>query len=252
MYLPVIVYLGYGLHVDSFGRVLEANFVHHPVLTLPKPSLSPRPKALAHVPLYPPRPSSTRSLWTMPSDIPEGRLPWWLIFFDKINLTVTVATALVNVWTGSMGVAYFTAGATCCSLAVKVVKKMVRQPRPVVVMEGSRKVKKSYGMPSTHSAVITFYMSYMFLACSRLPIHPSLPRSSLTRLVPPLICVPWGVAICQSRVWLGHHDWAQVLAGCAFGVAFSTAWFMAWVGGLNEHGQVAERYLHSYIPWFSS
>ncbi|KAF9264696.1 PAP2-domain-containing protein [Marasmius fiardii PR-910] len=182
----------------------------------------------------------------MPSDIPEAQMPWWLVFLDKTNRSVTVATFLVLTFTKSMGVAYFTAGATACSVAVKIVKKMVRQPRPVIDRR-TKKVKKSYGMPSTHSAVIAFYMTYLLLACTRLPIHTSLPQSSLTRLIPPLICVPWGVMICVSRVWLGHHNWVQVLVGCGFGVVFSVGWFVAWVRGVNQYGQIAEHYAHEYI-----
>ncbi|KAI0772888.1 hypothetical protein BD413DRAFT_542912 [Trametes elegans] len=166
------------------------------------------------------------------------RLPWYLHALEKTNLIVTSLTACVVLYTRSAGVAYFALGAVVCSLTVKIVKRCVRQPRPVVV-NGKR--KKTYGMPSTHSAVITHYAVYVALACAYLPIHPSLPASpALSRVVPVLIVLPLAGTIAVSRIWLGHHTWTQVAAGCAYGMLFAPLWFKLWTGGLDEYGHVLE------------
>ncbi|KAH9484290.1 putative J domain-containing protein [Psilocybe cubensis] len=155
-----------------------------------------------------------------------------LSFLDQTNFTVTSLTACFILYSRSTGVIYFTAGAVCCSLSVKVVKRLIRQPRPA--HNPGRKMKVTYGMPSTHSATISFFATYILLACMYLPIHPSLHPEHAFRVFPPLVCLPWAATIVMSRVWLGHHTWPQVIAGASYGVTFSLMWFAMWVGGLND------------------
>ncbi|KAF8921319.1 PAP2-domain-containing protein [Mucidula mucida] len=167
----------------------------------------------------------------------ERQLPWWLKFLDYTNISVTGATASFLLYTRSVGVSYFAAGAVACSMSVKLVKKAIRQPRPPP-MVGARK-KVSYGMPSTHSATITYFAVYSTLACAYLPLHPSLPSGWLMRTIPPLVIVPLALLIALSRLWLGHHTIPQVLAGCSYGILFSCTLFALWTHGLSEVGQWA-------------
>lgn len=103
-------------------------------------------------------------------------------------------------------------------------------------------------MPSTHSAVITYFATYITLACAYLPIHPTLPVSpALSRVLPVLISVPLATTIAVSRTWLGHHTWPQVTVGCAYGLLFAPIWFRLWTGGINEYGPVVEDMVRSYI-----
>ncbi|TFK82873.1 PAP2-domain-containing protein [Polyporus arcularius HHB13444] len=174
------------------------------------------------------------------------RLPWWLYALDNTNAIVTTFTGCFVLYTRSAGAAYFATGAVLCSLTVKVLKRCVRQPRPVVTVNGKR--KKTYGMPSTHSAVITYFATYIALACAKLPIHPSLPDSpALSRVLPALVAVPLAATIALSRIWLGHHTWAQVGAGCAYGLLFAPLWFRMWTGGLNAYGPMLEDMVRVYI-----
>ncbi|KAJ7582729.1 hypothetical protein C8J56DRAFT_228530 [Mycena floridula] len=171
---------------------------------------------------------------------------WWLKILDETNKTVIGVTAIANLYTFSAGVAYFTTGAIFCSLSVKfILKKLIQQPRPPV----STKWKKThdYGMPSTHSASISYYFAYIWLASCRLPIHSSLPQSILTRILPPLIVTPWALAVLGSRVWLGHHSWPQVYVGAAYGISFSFCWFLLWSNGLSEPGNSVEDYVVKYL-----
>ncbi|KAL0946916.1 hypothetical protein HGRIS_013077 [Hohenbuehelia grisea] len=181
----------------------------------------------------------------MSSGPDQWKRPWWLAFLDRTNLTVTALTAICILYTRSAGAAYFATGALACSMTVKVIKRAIRQPRP----KHPSQRKLSYGMPSTHSATIMFYATYIPLACANLPLHPRLPQSSSIRLLAPLIVVPWSTLIAVSRVWLGHHTWAQVAAGSLYGVAFAAAWFSLWTRGVNEHGWALEQAVNEYLGW---
>ncbi|KZP25420.1 PAP2-domain-containing protein [Athelia psychrophila] len=178
-----------------------------------------------------------------------GRRPLWLLFLDRTNLTVTSLTACFLAHTRSVGVAYFVAGAVMTSLTVKVLKRILRQPRPVNIVPALQKGSKNYGMPSTHSATITYYATYVPLACLYLPIHPSLPDNRLMRYVPPAIIIPWAMLICVSRNWLGHHSWPQVAVGCLHGLAFACFWFSLWTHGLSARGVDLEQYMDVYLGW---
>jgi dolichyldiphosphatase len=181
----------------------------------------------------------------------------------QTSLIVTALSAFFLLYTRSAGVAYFCAGGVMCSWSVKLVKLAVRQPRPPA--HPSQK-KTTYGyevslhfllpdmpmssflsMPSTHSATITYYAIYVPLACAYLPLHKSLPNETTSRILPLFVVIPWACLISVSRVWLGHHTWPQVIAGCSCGVAFAAFWFALWTNGFNEHGRVLERQLESYI-----
>ena len=63
--------------------------------------------------------------------------------YEQTNIIVTALTAGAILYTRSAGVVYFTAGAVVCSRTVKLVKKFVRQPRPLHPQPGRQ--KKSYG-----------------------------------------------------------------------------------------------------------
>ena len=106
-------------------------------------------------------------------------------------------------------------------------------------------------MPSTHSAVITHFAVYIPLACRYLPLHPSLPQLELwTRLIPPLIVVPWAFAIVRSRIWLGHHTWPQCVVGCAFGAIWALGWFALWTkGGVSVLGREVEGFVDGLMPF---
>lgn len=173
-----------------------------------------------------------------------------LSFLDRTHGIVVGLTAAFLLYTRSAGVAYFAAGASTCSLTVKLIKRAIRQPRPPPSIAG-RRVKASYGMPSTHSATITFFATYILLTCQHLPIHKTLPQNPvIVRLMPPLVTTPWALAIIMSRVWLGYHTWPQVAAGSAYGVGMTFVWFMLWTrAGLNEVGVYLEEVAWQLFGW---
>ncbi|KAI0271363.1 hypothetical protein BC834DRAFT_859145 [Gloeopeniophorella convolvens] len=168
-----------------------------------------------------------------------------LRLLDRTNLVVTALTASVVLYTRSAGVAYFSVGALACSLTVKVLKRVLRQERPVQITH--RRQKQTYGMPSTHSATITYYGTYIPLACALLPSHPSLSQGPLLRQLVPLVVVPCSLTVAGSRIWLGHHTLPQVVVGCGYGFAFAWLWFSLWTHGLNEVGAVVEHHIRAHI-----
>jgi len=175
----------------------------------------------------------------------------WLGYLDhdwNINFILNALTACLILYTRSAGVFHFAIGAVFCGISVKVVKGIIRQPRPIPKIHiPGRKTKASYGMPSTHSATVGYYATSIFLGCLYLPIHPTLPSGLSVRILPPLIAFPCAVTIVLSRLWLGHHTMPQVVVGISYGVAFTSVWFALWTRGLNRWGAHAEDIFNDWI-----
>lgn len=182
----------------------------------------------------------------------------------KTNFIVITLTSVFVLYTRSAGVAYFAVGAVGCSLSVKLVKKIIRQPRPSNITGRKRKVSYGYvfcsttqfwndtllsfhSMPSTHSASIAYFATYILLSCIHLPVHPSFRPGFLSRVLPPLLTLPWAVMIMMSRVWLKHHTWLQVFAGVFYGVGWAGICFKIWTVGLNDLGKEGEQALKEYL-----
>ncbi|KAF8894599.1 PAP2-domain-containing protein [Infundibulicybe gibba] len=175
------------------------------------------------------------------------RRPLWLIFLDRTNFTVTFLTACVIVYTRSVGIIYFAAGSVLCSFNTKLLKLVIRQPRPV---HHNLKRKSTYGMPSTHSATISFFATYITLACLYLPTHPSLPSGGAFRALILVTVLPWALLIVMSRVWLDHHTWPQVIVGAVCGLVFAFSWYTMWVTGFKDgYGRIAEETLNSWLEF---
>jgi len=88
-------------------------------------------------------------------------------------------------------------------------------------------------MPSTHSATMSYYATFITLAASMLPIHPSLyllPRLIIYPIAP-MLAISTGATVCISRIRLGHHTMKQVVVGITVGILYGTAWFWWWYKG---------------------
>jgi dolichyldiphosphatase len=167
---------------------------------------------------------------------------------------------------------------------------VIRQPRPIVEKTG-KPVKETYGMPSSHSCSIAFFGVYIALASTFCSLHPRIMRlfpinlttdvyNLVTRTsreaeqVGQLLEIPirtlFGVgaivgsgSVCWSRIYLGHHNTPQVIAGAALGSTVAIVWFLLWTGtksagldlplpesvaeGLAVRTQVLERALEDSI-----
>jgi len=168
-----------------------------------------------------------------------------LRFLDKTSFVVTTLTAFTVLYTRSAGVIYFGAGAVACSASVKCVKQILQQARPAQTTH--RRQKQTYGMPSTHSATIMFYATYVTLACAWLPLHASLPQSPFLRPFVALATISWAGVVASSRILLGYHTAPQVIVGCIHGFTFACVWFWPWTHGLSDLGHIVERHIGVYI-----
>jgi dolichyldiphosphatase len=115
---------------------------------------------------------------------------------------------------------YFTCCAIFTTLVAKVLKRLIKQPRP-----DSTTRKTTYGMPSSHSSAISFFTAY--LQCVVLVSPPALPTMLLTAGSVSLFL--FSLAVIWSRVQLGHHTQAQVIAGTLLGACMAVMFFLLWM-----------------------
>ncbi|TFL07386.1 PAP2-domain-containing protein [Pterulicium gracile] len=171
----------------------------------------------------------------------------FLTILDKTNVITIVLCACACLYTRSAGVLYFCTGAVGCSLSVKLVKRVLKQPRPEVTKQPGRRKKKSYGMPSTHSASIAYIGTVVALGCARLPTHPSFPAWVAKYAWVPAL--GWTGVVSISRIWLGHHTKKQVAVGCLYGVGFALCWFSLWTRSLQMYGHALEARVPQALRW---
>ncbi|KAI8058204.1 phosphatidic acid phosphatase type 2/haloperoxidase [Syncephalis plumigaleata] len=108
-----------------------------------------------------------------------------------------------------------------------MLKKYIQDHRPHRCLAGG------YGMPSSHSQYILYFATFTTLCLSNgLPKTPS-------QLVLTILLYSIGVAVCYSRVHLGYHTVAQVLAGSTLGFVVSTMWYLLIQRVLKPSGILA-------------
>ncbi|GAA6031063.1 hypothetical protein JCM8097_003986 [Rhodosporidiobolus ruineniae] len=183
----------------------------------------------------------------------------WLYVLQNTQFVVTTLTSYFILRIRTAHSLYFGAGTLVAAFSAKILKRFIRQPRPV----GAKKYEKTYGMPSTHSSSIAFFGTYLSLSSLLLPLHPRVTAllpfydrfSTLAAAVGPGAAQPsfWrhfagalgqrttriGLAafflagtvnVCWSRVRLGHHTPAQVVVGAGLGSAVALVWMSLWLG----------------------
>ena len=98
--------------------------------------------------------------------------------------------------------------------------------------------KKTYGMPSTHSTALTFYLAYLVPALlgwggSSNGVASSstrdLPLSPLVRYLAAAAVMAYWVGGIWSRIELGYHTPEQCYGGAALGGALAFVWRAVWV-----------------------
>ncbi|KAL7334941.1 hypothetical protein PS15p_200493 [Mucor circinelloides] len=133
---------------------------------------------------------------------------------------VITCTFFTIIYLRSTHMVYFTASAIAATLVAKILKNIIKQPRPLPSNE--KKSKKSYGMPSSHSTAISFFTSY--LTCVVL-VTPTIPYKYLLLIV--FHC--FSLSVVWSRVRLQHHTRAQVVAGTLLGAFLAIVAFLMWI-----------------------
>lgn len=110
---------------------------------------------------------------------------------------------------------YFTMCAIFTTLVAKVLKRLIKQPRP-----DSTTRKTTYGMPSSHSTAISYFA--MYLQCV------VFNQDSLLLTAGSVLLFIFSLAVIWSRVQLGHHTQAQVIAGTCLGACMAFLFFSLW------------------------
>lgn len=137
----------------------------------------------------------------------------------QARIVVSLLTLITVLYLRSLHVVFFTAGAICCAITAQILKRLLRQPRPM-------STKKSYGMPSSHSQVIAFFTTYIY--CTVLHSSSSSSMGWLERALVLAAAGISGVSVIWSRVQLGHHTPAQVMVGATIGSVMAYGWYAVW------------------------
>lgn len=118
----------------------------------------------------------------------------------------------------SFHIVYFTLTAATTVISAKILKRIIKQARPP--RAGGKAKKKSYGMPSSHSAAIFFLNTY--LQCL---FNAAFTWQNICIL---LFFHGFAISVVWSRVRLGHHTESQVIAGSLFGFSCALVAFYLW------------------------
>ncbi|WVW81482.1 hypothetical protein I302_103476 [Kwoniella bestiolae CBS 10118] len=155
-----------------------------------------------------------------PSDYPS----LLLYILDETHITVTLTTALAILYTRDAHVVWFAIGALNSSLSAKVLKNLIRNPRPPPPDPSSTpskiRPKRTYGMPSTHSTALTFYFIYLIPYVHLLP-------TPLDWMAGVGVSTYWVLGL-WSRKQLGYHTWEQVVGGAVYGTLLAVFWRGVW------------------------
>lgn len=119
-----------------------------------------------------------------------------------VSSTAAVSVLLSESWTPL----YYISGALCNALLNKVIKRVLRQPRPAASKKGG------YGMPSSHA-----YLLFYFLT-----VVSRLSRQHYPSHISTVVSIVLGVYAATASSWRvsdGLHSVAQTGVGASLGVA---------------------------------
>lgn len=112
-----------------------------------------------------------------------------------------------------------------CAALGRLLKKAIHQVRPVGTCEALGICDKP-GMPSSHCQVIFYLLGLELLrSCHRSFVCHQNSWQLFSQLSLLVIYTAASVMVAYSRVYLGYHDVAQVVAGAAAGLSVAAACF---------------------------
>lgn len=163
---------------------------------------------------------------------------------------MTILTFIGIAYSRTIHAFYFGAGSILSAITAKVLKRVLRQPRPVPVKQNPAiRIKQSYGMPSSHSLVMAYFAAYLTRAW--------LSSGGLVLFWLALVTDAAAFAVMWSRIRLGHHSLAQVVVGFAIGTLLALTWHRLWAAkgplwrsALLQDGTTEDDVLHLFIGMF--
>ena len=108
----------------------------------------------------------------------------------------------------------------------KLIKHLIKAPRPpppAFSTPSQVRPKQTYGMPSTHSTALSFYLAYLIPLLPSLSHHLTIPVKIMQLLV-----LAYWLAGVWSRVALGYHTFPQVIGGIVLGCTMAVGWKRVW------------------------
>lgn len=151
---------------------------------------------------------------------------------EVADMTKLVTVALVTIavlYFRNLDVTLYAFGSIANSLIGKLLKKVIRQPRP----DGAS--KSDHGMPSSHATSLSFLSVASLFNVLR---HKGLILS--TSLVASLACVILAFIACRWRIVAGYHTAPQVVVGWIVGTVNALFWCFCFV-------PIAEPFLRQFF-----
>ncbi|ORZ03188.1 phosphatidic acid phosphatase type 2/haloperoxidase [Syncephalastrum racemosum] len=156
------------------------------------------------------------------SDIARSARFLYIPLYITAHAIVTILTFIGITYSRTLHAVYFGAGSILSAITAKMLKRVLRQPRPVPVKrDPAIRIKQSYGMPSSHSLVMAYFAAYLSIAW--------LVSGGLALFWLAVVTDTAALAVMWSRIRLGHHSLAQVAVGFAIGALLALSWHQLWV-----------------------
>lgn len=115
---------------------------------------------------------------------------------------------------------FFALGLLIAQFFSELVKKAVKESRPLTCE--ALEMCDSHGWPSSHSVYMAFFSIYItLLAARRLTFSTLLGKAFVM-----VVSWPFAVVVMYSRIYLGYHSPAQVIAGGCLGLILGSVWFL--------------------------
>ncbi|CAG8790138.1 6454_t:CDS:2, partial [Dentiscutata erythropus] len=152
------------------------------------------------------------------------------------RLWVGLLSLLVFLYVRSFHVIYTIFGGGVVRIIVEILKRIIREPRPI----NCKRKKKSYGMPSSHSAIVIYfaifislqlYTSSLYEFFDFISIHTiqiTSPIKTFIKLILISLFSSTALSVVWSRVALGYHTKKQVIAGMTLGFCLGVIWDRLW------------------------
>ncbi|KAG2226728.1 hypothetical protein INT45_001075 [Circinella minor] len=139
-----------------------------------------------------------------------------LRFLSKAQPIVISLSIAILVYFRSIDLLFLFIGSTICAYVAKGLKRIIRQPRPLRTNDSSISKKDTFGMPSSHSQVMSFFAYYTFRTVYRDTLFA-------------IFLYLFTFLVLWSRVKMGHHTLAQVLVGTFIGAIMAHVWYNLWL-----------------------
>jgi dolichyldiphosphatase len=141
--------------------------------------------------------------------------------------------AVAIIYFRSFHACYVALGGCIAAIVAKILKLIIRQPRPAPSPDAVLPQAKGYGMPSSHSQVVAFFGVYLQTVM--------LYEVQLAPLTFALFVILNGFccSVFLSRVRLGNHSPSQVAVGEVLGCLIAIIWYRLWV-------KIVAPWLHIY------